>query len=148
MCCVVCWKISDHFYALVVFKKQKEESCFNGQSQTLRLSYFRFTVSNGGAVPISREFGVGSFPLVQLHGHHKLVLEHYPSRISASGRYEVRLHESQWVIKSDGYQSFQVTFQVKINFSSLKVSAKEINLRSISTLMLSFNLSSSQLQLI
>ena len=117
MCCVVCWKISDHFYALVVFKKQKEESCFNGQSQTLRLSYFRFTVSNGGAVPISREFGVGSFPLVQLHGHHKLVLEHYPSRISASGRYEVRLHESQWVIKSDGYISKRSSiFQVKINF--------------------------------
>ena len=61
-------------------------------------------------MPISREFGVGSFPLVQLHGHHKLVLEHYPSRISASGRYEVRLHESQWVIKSDGYISKRSLF--------------------------------------
>ena len=88
---------------LVVVKNQKEE---NYVSMAIPwLSYFRFTVSNGGAVPISREFGVGSFPLVQLHGHHKLVLEHYPSRISASGRYEVRLHESQWVIKSDGYIS-------------------------------------------
>ena len=40
------------------------------------------------------------FPLVQLQSHDRIVLEHFPRRQSASdGRYEVRLHEEEWVEK-------------------------------------------------
>ena len=31
-----------------------------------------------------------SFPLVQLVGNHRIVLEHYSRALSSSGRYEVR----------------------------------------------------------
>ena len=35
--------------------------------------------------------------LVQLHGNHRIILEYYPVRLSNSGRYEVRMHEDEWV---------------------------------------------------
>ena len=37
------------------------------------------------------------YPLVQLQGNHRIVLEHYPKKVSNSGRYEVRMHEDDWV---------------------------------------------------
>ena len=47
------------------------------------------TVSNDGSNDIDSRF-TDLFPLVQLVGNYRIVLEHYPRKLSASGRYEVR----------------------------------------------------------
>lgn len=39
---------------------------------------------------------LASYPLVQLQGNGKIVLEYFPLFPSATGRYEVRFHESLW----------------------------------------------------
>ena len=51
---------------------------------------------------------------MQLQGNHKIVLEHYPKKVSNSGRYEVRLHEDDWVRRR---KNKICTFPM--NFSSL-----------------------------
>ena len=54
-------------------------------------------ISNVGLNDIKSRF-TDLFPLVQLVGNYRIVLEHYPRKLSASGRYEVRLTEDQWVM--------------------------------------------------
>lgn len=57
--------------------------------------FLRFTTWSNGDLPLS-----GSSPLAQLQAYNgRLVLEHYPIKVSSSGRYETRLHESDWVEK-------------------------------------------------
>ena len=60
--------------------------------------YLRFSLKSNGPRPYSPGV-MQEFPLVQLQGNHRIVLEHYPKKVSNSGRYEVRIHEDDWVIK-------------------------------------------------
>jgi len=71
--------------------------------------YLRFMTSSDGQSEAGRGmnnmYGGGGglqftdvFPLVQLVGNYRIIIEHYPRRLSTSGRYEVRLTEDQWVM--------------------------------------------------
>ncbi len=51
--------------------------------------YLRFTTWSNGPRPYSPDVLL-EYPLVQLQGNQKIVIEHFPTKISASGRYEVR----------------------------------------------------------
>jgi laminin alpha 1/2 len=89
--------------------------------------YLRFSTWSNGARPFSpnvlqvvqrnelftekcllTSFTFQEYPLVQIQGNHRIVLEHFPRPSSSSsltpsgstGRHEVRLHESAWVVKS------------------------------------------------
>ena len=57
---------------------------------------FRFSLKSNGPRPYSPSV-IQEYPLVQLQGNHRIVLEHYPKKVSNSGRYEVRMHEDDWV---------------------------------------------------
>ena len=57
---------------------------------------YRFSLKSNGPRPYSPGV-MEEYPLVQLQGNHKIVLEHYPKKVSNSGRYEVRMHEDDWV---------------------------------------------------
>ena len=51
--------------------------------------YLRFAISSNGKMPYSPGV-LEQYPLVQLQGNHRIVLEHFPRKRSSSGRYEVR----------------------------------------------------------
>ena len=65
-----------------------------GDKVTSYNGYFRFSTSSNGKVPTSSTL----HPLMQIQAaDQEIILEHYPSKLSSSGRYEVHLEESQWV---------------------------------------------------
>ena len=47
----------------------------------------RFSLKSNGPRPYSPSV-MQEYPLVQLQGNHRIVLEHYPKKVSNSGRYE------------------------------------------------------------
>ena len=51
--------------------------------------YLRFTTTSNGRQAFASDAAV-VYPLVQLQGNYRVILEHYPLKLSASGRYEVR----------------------------------------------------------
>ena len=88
-------------------------SKFLGDRTTSYNGLLRFTVTNHGGSALFPDKILATYPLVQLQGHRKLILEHYyhPTATSSStgqqqqatpnGRYSVRLHESQWRVKNN-----------------------------------------------
>lgn len=43
---------------------------------------------------------LATYPLIQIQGNNKLVLEYFPIIPSPNGRYDVRFHESLWYEKN------------------------------------------------
>ena len=62
---------------------------FRGDRVTSYSGYLRMTTTSNAENPFPAEVDV-SYPLVQLQGNAKIVIEHYPRKTSSSGRYEVR----------------------------------------------------------
>ncbi|XP_071452213.1 laminin subunit alpha-2-like [Hetaerina americana] len=63
--------------------------------------YLRFAVEAQGGNTLLPNSVAESYPLVQLQGNLRLVLEHYPvSRPTPSVHYQVKLHESEWRLKN------------------------------------------------
>ena len=70
-------------------------TAFLGEKVTSYNGYFRFSTSSNGKVPPASSM---LHPLIQLQAaDQEIILEHYPAKLSSSGRYEVHLEESQWV---------------------------------------------------
>uniref|UniRef100_A0A915BQN1 Laminin subunit alpha-2 n=1 Tax=Parascaris univalens TaxID=6257 RepID=A0A915BQN1_PARUN len=74
---------------------------FLGDRTTSYNGFIRFKIHNddnrhgiNGVVPDAAYFRY--FAQVILVGNHRIILEHIPDEISETGRYKVRLHESQW----------------------------------------------------
>ena len=71
-------------------------AAFLGEKVTSYNGYFRFSTSSNGKVPPASSGML--HPLIQLQSaDQEIILEHYPAKLSSSGRYEVHLEESQWV---------------------------------------------------
>ena len=51
--------------------------------------FLRFTLWSNGEKPYSPGI-LEEFPLVQLQGNYRIIIEHFPKKVSNSGRYEVR----------------------------------------------------------
>ena len=51
--------------------------------------FLRFTINSNGPRPYSPGI-FQEYPLVQLVGNYKIIIEHFPKKTSNSGRYEVR----------------------------------------------------------
>lgn len=62
--------------------------------------YLRFKVETEGGRTSLPDSVLATYPLVQLQGNGRLILEHYPLIPSSTGHYQVRLHESLWRQKS------------------------------------------------
>lgn len=58
--------------------------------------YLRFTTDTQNPRKQLPQDVLNRYPLVQLRGHGRIILEYYQLLPSASGRFEVRLHESLW----------------------------------------------------
>ena len=69
---------------------------FLGDKLTSYNGFLRFSTRSNGKRPLAMDVG-DAFPLVQIVGNFRVVLEHFPKKISTSGRYEVRLREDFWV---------------------------------------------------
>ena len=70
-------------------------AAFLGDKVTSYNGFFRFSTSSNGKVPPTSAV---RHPLIQLQAaNQEIILEHYPAKLSTSGRYEVHLEESQWV---------------------------------------------------
>ena len=65
---------------------------FRGDRITSYNGYLRFTTTSNAENPFPAEVDI-SYPLVQLVGNSRIVLEHYPRKLSNSGRYEVRYEQ-------------------------------------------------------
>ncbi|XP_043600424.1 laminin subunit alpha-1 isoform X4 [Bombus pyrosoma] len=59
--------------------------------------FLRFTTSTEGGIPLRSTF---QYPIVQLQGNRKIVLEYYLPVPSDSNHYEVRFHESLWQLQN------------------------------------------------
>ena len=82
--------------------------------------YLRFSVMCNSEVDGSLATipGLNSLPLVQLQSQdHQIVLEHYPQKLSASGRYAIRL--DQGIIKYA--QFFCIFCSIFLYYFSLEV---------------------------
>ena len=78
--------------------------------------YIRFTIHNEGGSTLLPNNILATYPLVQIQGNRKLILEFYPAAVNPSGRYEVRLHESLWRMRNNpqGHvtrEMFMITLQ-------------------------------------
>ena len=51
--------------------------------------YLRFTVGNDGGSILLPDHILATYPLVQIQGNRRIVLEYYPNAINSNGRYEV-----------------------------------------------------------
>ncbi|XP_014473559.1 PREDICTED: laminin subunit alpha-1 isoform X3 [Dinoponera quadriceps] len=60
--------------------------------------FLRFNVSTEGGIPLRTSL---RYPLVQMQGNSKIVLEYYlRAPVSDENRYEIRLHESLWQLQN------------------------------------------------
>lgn len=67
------------------------------------LSYngrLRFHTHAIAGMPIFPVPVLASYPLVQIQGNHRLILQHFPRGVFKSGYYEVALHEDDWRLKN------------------------------------------------
>jgi laminin alpha 1/2 len=69
---------------------------FGGDRVLSYNGYLRFSVQTNGEKIFGQEI-LEAYPLVLIQGNHNIRLVHYPIKLSGSGRYEVRLHEDEWV---------------------------------------------------
>ena len=69
---------------------------FNGDRVLSYNGYLRFSVQTNGEKIFGQEI-MEAYPLVLIQGNHNIRLIHYPAKFSGSGRYEVRLHEDEWL---------------------------------------------------
>ncbi|XP_049762590.1 laminin subunit alpha-1 [Schistocerca cancellata] len=58
--------------------------------------YLRFTIQSENSNRIFPVKTVPSYPLVQLQGNGRIILEYYPVASNPHGHYEIRFHESLW----------------------------------------------------
>ncbi|KAK3921962.1 Laminin subunit alpha-1 [Frankliniella fusca] len=63
--------------------------------------FLRFSVEAEGGSTLFPPEVLGSYPLVQLQGNNRIVLEHFPAAPSRDGHYEIRLHHSLWRAKNN-----------------------------------------------
>ena len=84
-------------------------SKFLGDRTTSYNGLLRFSVSNEGGTALFPDKILATYPLVQIQGHRKLILEHYIGTAQQQQQgggatpngYRVRLHESQWRVKNN-----------------------------------------------
>ncbi|VDO47675.1 unnamed protein product, partial [Brugia timori] len=76
-------------------------SSFLGDRTASYNGFIRFTIKNDdnyrgitNVAPDPQHFRF--FPQIILVGNHRIILEHTPDEVNQSGRYKIRLHESQW----------------------------------------------------
>uniref|UniRef100_A0A0R3RFI4 Laminin subunit alpha-2 n=1 Tax=Elaeophora elaphi TaxID=1147741 RepID=A0A0R3RFI4_9BILA len=76
-------------------------SSFLGDRTSSYNGFIRFTIKNddnyrgvSNVAPDPQHFRF--FPQVIMVGNHRIILEHTPDEMDESGRYKIRLHESQW----------------------------------------------------
>ncbi|KAK6105271.1 Laminin EGF-like (Domains III and V) family protein [Brugia pahangi] len=76
-------------------------SSFLGDRTASYNGFIRFTIKNDdnyrgitNVAPDPQHFRF--FPQIILVGNHRIILEHTPDAVNQSGRYKIRLHESQW----------------------------------------------------
>ncbi|ODM90707.1 Laminin subunit alpha-1 [Orchesella cincta] len=65
--------------------------------------YLRFHTETIGGLPVFPSRVLASYPLIQIQGNHRLILEHFPEFPHTNGFYEVRLHEDDWRLKNGPY---------------------------------------------
>jgi len=58
--------------------------------------YLRFGIQSNGN-KMFPEHVLDSYPLVFIQGNHNIKLMYHPKKLSGSGRYEVHIHEANWV---------------------------------------------------
>ena len=58
--------------------------------------FLRFSLQSNGLEMFSQQI-LGAHPLVFIQGNHNIRLRYSPNKISGSGRYEVRIHEDDWI---------------------------------------------------
>ncbi|XP_052132560.1 laminin subunit alpha-1, partial [Frankliniella occidentalis] len=63
--------------------------------------FLRFSVEAEGGSTLFPPEVLDSYPLVQLQGNNRFVLEHFPGKPSRDGHYEIRLHHSLWRAKNN-----------------------------------------------
>lgn len=90
----ICILISRIFF-WQYFDFPKKNTIFLGDKVLSYNGFLRFSTSSNGDTPNS----LLSNPLVQIQSHERIIFEHFPLKISSSGRYEVRFHEKFWVQK-------------------------------------------------
>ena len=59
--------------------------------------FLRFTVETEGGSTLFPPEVVDSYPLIQLQGNNRIVLEHFPGKASKDGHYEVRFVRKQLI---------------------------------------------------
>lgn len=80
----MCVKKLQHSKYLLIFK-------FLFGSQVLSYGgYLRFKVETEGGHTLLPASVLGTYPLVQLQGNGRLILEHYPVIPSSTGHYQIR----------------------------------------------------------
>ena len=58
--------------------------------------FLRFSLQSNGLEMFSQKI-LAAHPLVFIQGNHNIRLRYSPNKISGSGRYEVRIHEDDWI---------------------------------------------------
>ena len=98
---------------------------FLGDKVTSYNGYLRFSTSSNGDTPNA----FSTDPLVQIQSHQGLVIiEHFPNRLSSSGRYEVRLHEDHWVEKGTRLPVTRELLMVALqNINKVLIRATDLN---------------------
>ncbi|CAA9998731.1 unnamed protein product, partial [Nesidiocoris tenuis] len=90
--------------------------------------YLRFTVETNGGSTQFPESVLSSYPLIQIQGNDRIVLEHFPYKGKHhSGRHNVRLHETQWRMKNNprDYVSRQTMMLALQNLQHILIRASD-----------------------
>ncbi|XP_065339678.1 laminin subunit alpha lam-3 [Cloeon dipterum] len=77
----------------------KLPSTFFGDKVLSYNGFLRFTVVSSGGQTLLPPNVLSSYPLVQIQGNNKIVLEYFSPQPSITGQYQVRFHESNWKAK-------------------------------------------------
>ncbi|XP_065226738.1 laminin subunit alpha lam-3-like [Planococcus citri] len=78
--------------------------------------FIQFTTEIYGGSTLLPSSVIASYPLIQIQGNDKFILEYFPPLITSESRHKVRLHESLWKLKNNptGHVSrdvFMITLQ-------------------------------------
>ncbi|CAK9806681.1 Laminin subunit alpha-1 [Anthophora quadrimaculata] len=86
---------SNLYYNYPLYWKLPES--FLGDKVVSYGGFLRFTTVTEGGIPLRSTF---QYPIVQLQGNSKIVLEYYLPTLMSNNHYEVRLHESLWQLQN------------------------------------------------
>ncbi|KAF3427281.1 LOW QUALITY PROTEIN: hypothetical protein E2986_11364, partial [Frieseomelitta varia] len=86
--------------------------------------FLRFTTSTEGGIPLRSNF---QYPIVQLQGNNKIVLEYFLPVSTDTNHYEVRFHESLWQLQNrPDYKVTREVFMVALqNLQYILVKASD-----------------------